>query len=79
MIGAGGSGILAATALTRAGLHVEICEARDGVGGTWRYDPDGNGSACYASLVTNTIRLRTSPAAKRIPGRPWQHRWRGVK
>jgi hypothetical protein len=73
VIGAGGSGILAAIALRRAGLPFEICEARDGVGGTWRYDPDGDGSACYESLVTNTSRLRTSPAAKRIPGRPWQY------
>lgn len=73
VIGAGGSGLLAATALVREGLPVEIVEARAGVGGTWRYDPDGDGSACYASLVTNTSRLKTSPAVRRIPGRPWQY------
>lgn len=73
VIGAGGSGIMAAAALLRAGLPVALLEARDGVGGTWRYDHDGNGSACYASLVTNTSRLRTSPALRRIPGQPWTY------
>src|SRR5204863_8853367 len=65
IIGAGGSGILAATALRRRGIPFELLEARDGVGGTWRYDPDGTGSAAYASLVMNTSKLATSPRALR--------------
>jgi cation diffusion facilitator CzcD-associated flavoprotein CzcO len=73
IIGAGGSEIVAAVALGRAGVDCEVLEARDGIGGTWRYDPHGNGSACYASLVTNTSRLRTSLRSGRIPGRPWQY------
>jgi cation diffusion facilitator CzcD-associated flavoprotein CzcO len=73
VIGAGGSGILAAAALRRAGVAFEVLEARGGVGGTWRYDADGDGSACYASLVANTSKLRMSPGARRIPGRPWHY------
>jgi dimethylaniline monooxygenase (N-oxide forming) len=73
VIGAGGSGILAATYLRRRGIPFELLEARDGVGGTWRYDAEGSGSAAYDSLVMNTSRLATSPAAMRIPGRPWRY------
>jgi dimethylaniline monooxygenase (N-oxide forming) len=73
VIGAGGSGILAAAYLRRHGLPFEVLEARDGVGGTWHYDPEGNGSAAYDSLVMNTSRLATSPTAMRIPGRPWRY------
>ena len=73
VIGAGGSGLVAAAALRRAGVEMEVLEARDGVGGTWRYDPDGDGSACYASLMTNTSRRRTSLAQAQIPGRPWEY------
>jgi dimethylaniline monooxygenase (N-oxide forming) len=73
VIGAGGSGILAATYLRRRGIPFELLEARDGVGGTWRYDAEGTGSAAYDSLVMNTSKLATSPAAMRIPGRPWRY------
>lgn len=73
VIGAGGSGIVMGAALANAGLDFEILEARDGIGGTWRYDPDGAGSACYASLVTNTSKLRTSLRSGRIAGRPWEY------
>ena len=68
VIGAGGSGILAATHLRRREIPFELLEARDGVGGTWHYDPDGDGSAAYDSLVMNTTKLASSPAAMRIPG-----------
>ena len=68
VIGAGGSGVAAATALQRAGLDFEILEARDGVGGSWRYDPEGDGSACYASLVANTSKLRMQIFGRRIGG-----------
>ena len=73
VIGAGGAGLLAAAALRRAGVAFEVLEARDGVGGTWRYDEDGSGSACYRSLVANTSKLRMSVGRKRIPGRPWEY------
>src|SRR5947207_15325743 len=73
VIGAGGSGILAATALRRRGIPFELLEARDGVGGTCRYDPDGTGSAAYASLVMNTSKLATQPRARRLPGPPSQY------
>jgi dimethylaniline monooxygenase (N-oxide forming) len=73
VIGAGGSGILAAAYLRRRGIPFELLEAREGVGGTWRYDPEGTGSAAYDSLVMNTSKLATSPAAMRIPGRPWRY------
>ena len=73
VIGAGGSGILAAAALRRGGISFEVLEARDGIGGTWRYDPEGNGSAAYDSLVMNTSKLATSPKAMRIPGAPWRY------
>lgn len=73
MIGAGGSGILAASCLRRRGIPFEVLEARDGVGGTWRYDREGDGSAAYDSLVMNTSKLATSPAVMRIPGGPWQY------
>jgi dimethylaniline monooxygenase (N-oxide forming) len=73
VIGAGGSGILAATYLRRREIPFELLEARDGVGGTWHYDPDGGGSAAYDSLVMNTTKLASSPAAMRIPGPPWHY------
>src|SRR4051794_21492405 len=73
VIGAGGSGLLAAAALRRAGVEFELVEARDGVGGTWRYDERGDGSACYESLVANTSKLRMAVGGRAIPGRPWQY------
>jgi hypothetical protein len=73
VVGAGGSGLLTAAALRRAGVPFEVLEARDGVGGTWRIDEEGDGSACYASLVANTSKLRMSIGSRRIPGRPWQY------
>src|SRR3954468_14290035 len=73
VIGAGGSGLLTAAALRRAGIAFEVLEARDGVGGTWRIDEDGDGSACYESLVANTSKLRMSVGRRRIPGKPWQY------
>src|SRR5207248_11003283 len=73
IIGAGGSGILAATGLRGRGIPLELLEARDGVGGTWRYDRDGTGSAAYAALVMNTSKLATSPRALRVAGPSWQY------
>ncbi len=73
VVGAGGSGLLAAAALRRAGIPFEVLEARDGVGGTWRIDKEGDGSACYESLVANTSKLRMSIGSRRIPGGPWQY------
>src|SRR3954451_7989392 len=73
VVGAGGSGLLAAAALRRRGVEFEVLEARDGIGGTWRYDESGTGSACYRSLVANTSNLRMSVGGRRISGRPWQY------
>jgi cation diffusion facilitator CzcD-associated flavoprotein CzcO len=73
VIGAGGSGLLAAAALSRSGVAFEVLEARRGIGGTWRYDESATGSACYASLVANTSKLRMSVGGRRIAGRPWQY------
>ena len=73
VIGAGGSGLLAAAALSRSGVPFELLEARRGIGGTWRYDETGTGSACYASLVANTSKLRMSVGGRRIAGRPWRY------
>jgi dimethylaniline monooxygenase (N-oxide forming) len=73
VVGAGGSGIAVATALQRAGLDFEVLEARDGVGGSWRYDPKGDGSACYASLVANTSKLRMQILGRKIGGPLWQY------
>jgi dimethylaniline monooxygenase (N-oxide forming) len=73
VVGAGGSGIAVATALARAGLDFEVLEARDGVGGSWRYDPEGDGSACYASLVANTSKLRMQILGRKIGGPLWQY------
>ncbi len=73
VIGAGGSGLLAGAALSRSGVAFELLEARPGIGGTWRYDETGTGSACYASLVANTSKLRMSVAGRRIAGRPWHY------
>ena len=73
VIGAGGSGLLTGAALSRAGVAFELLEARHGIGGTWRYDETGTGSACYASLVANTSKLRMSIGGRKIAGRPWQY------
>lgn len=73
VVGAGGSGIAMATELQRAGLDFEVLEARDGLGGSWRYDPEGDGSACYASLVANTSKLRMQILGRKIGGSLWQY------
>jgi cation diffusion facilitator CzcD-associated flavoprotein CzcO len=73
VVGAGGSGLHAAAALRRAGVRFEVLDGRDGIGGTWRYDEAGNGSACYASLVANTSKLRMAFGGRPIAGRPWQY------
>ena len=67
VVGAGGAGLAAAYALGRAGVPYRVFEARDGLGGTWRY---GDGSPAYASLTSNTSRFRTSFRAMRMPLRP---------
>jgi cation diffusion facilitator CzcD-associated flavoprotein CzcO len=54
-------------------VEFELLEARDGVGGTWRYDESGDGSACYESLVANTSKLRMAVGGRAISGRPWQY------
>jgi phytoene dehydrogenase-like protein len=50
VIGAGANGLVAATALARAGRHVIVVEAEEAVGGTWR--PVEIASGVMASLET---------------------------
>lgn len=72
IVGAGGSGLVAAHALQRRAIPFRVFEARDGVGGMWRPGPD---SFAYDSLETNTSRWRTQTKAMRMrPSvRPFLH------
>jgi dimethylaniline monooxygenase (N-oxide forming) len=72
VVGAGGAGLVAAQALMAVGIEPVVYEAREGLGGNWRYDPDPGRSSCYASLVTNTSRWQTTLRSYRLPrfGRP---------
>lgn len=67
IIGAGSAGLVSAQALLARGIDVTVFEARDGIGGNWRYDPEPGRSSCYASLITNTSRWRTSLRSFRLP------------
>lgn len=61
VIGAGAAGVVAAKELLASGLSVTVLEKQSpdvGLGGMWafRSDVNASGSACYASLHTNTSR-----------------------
>jgi cation diffusion facilitator CzcD-associated flavoprotein CzcO len=58
--------LVAAQALLAVGIEPVVYEARDGLGGNWRYDPGPGRSSCYASLVTNTSRWRTTLRSYRL-------------
>ncbi len=66
IIGAGGSGLAAAHALAEREIPFVIHEAREGLGGNWRYDPEPGRSSSYASLHTNTSRCEISRVAKSV-------------
>lgn len=69
IIGAGSAGLATARALGERELDYVVFEARDGLGGNWRYEEaPGRGSA-YASLTTNTSRRRTAFSGMPIAGR----------
>lgn len=63
IVGAGGSGLVAAHALQRRAIPVRVFEARDAIGGMWRHGPQ---SFAYDSLTTNTSRWRTGLKAMRM-------------
>lgn len=66
IIGGGGAGLVSAQALLAEGIEPVIFEARDSIGGNWRYDPEPGRSSCYASLTANTSRWRTTLKAHRL-------------
>ncbi len=62
VIGAGFSGVAAAKCLLEAGITPVVFEAREAIGGVWRFDdtqPDGD-SAAYRGLHTNTPQRSTA-------------------
>ena len=67
IVGAGGSGLVAAYALQRRAIPFRVLEARDAIGGMWRQGPE---SFAYDSLESNTSRWRTGLRAMRMPVRP---------
>ncbi|HEX2084363.1 MAG TPA: FAD-dependent oxidoreductase, partial [Solirubrobacteraceae bacterium] len=62
VVGAGGAGLASAYALAERGIPFRVLEARDGIGGMWRY----GATFAYASLTSNTSRYRTSFRAHRM-------------
>lgn len=68
IVGGGGAGLVTAHAALNEGIEPLVYEARDGIGGNWRYDPEPGRSSCYASLITNTSRRRTSLRSHSLRG-----------
>jgi dimethylaniline monooxygenase (N-oxide forming) len=56
IIGAGGSGIVAAQVLKARGISFDCFEKGSQVGGNWRYENDNGMSSAYRSLHINTSR-----------------------
>jgi glycine/D-amino acid oxidase-like deaminating enzyme len=69
VVGAGCAGLAAACALKARGIPFIVFEAREGLGGTWRYDAALGNSSGYASLTSNTSRRNTSFRSFRLPPR----------
>ena len=71
VVGSGGAGLAAARALKARGLPFRVFEARDAIGGMWRY----GSTFAYASLMSNTSRYRTSFSTHRMSwrGAPYVH------
>ncbi len=56
IVGAGGSGVVAAQVLDARGLSFDCFEKGSAVGGNWRYENDNGMSSAYRSLHINTSR-----------------------
>src|SRR5918911_282689 len=67
VIGAGSSGIAAAKKLRDAGIHVEVFEKSDRVGGNWVFGNRNRMSSAYRSLHINTSRDRMEYADFPMP------------
>jgi thioredoxin reductase len=56
IVGAGGSGVVAAQVLDARGIPFDCFEKGSAVGGNWRYENDNGMSSAYRSLHINTSR-----------------------
>jgi dimethylaniline monooxygenase (N-oxide forming) len=74
IIGAGGSGIVAAQVLDARGIPFDCFEKGSHVGGNWRYENDNGMSSAYRSLHINTSRrvmaFKTLPMPDHFPDYP---------
>lgn len=60
IVGAGAAGLAAARALEAREIPFTCFEAREGIGGTWRYEASTGASSGYASLTSNTSRRNSA-------------------
>jgi len=74
IIGAGGSGVVAAQVLDAHGIPFDCFEKGSQVGGNWRYENDNGMSSAYRSLHINTSRrvmaYRSLPMPDHYPDYP---------
>src|SRR5690349_15391453 len=74
IIGAGGSGIVAAQVLDANGIPFDLFEKGSYVGGNWRFENDNGMSSAYRSLHINTSRrvmaFKTLPMPDHFPDYP---------
>jgi thioredoxin reductase len=74
IIGAGGSGIVAAQVLDARGIPFDCFEKGSKVGGNWRYENDNGMSSAYRSLHINTSRrvmaFKSLPMPDHFPDYP---------
>ncbi|HEV2858290.1 MAG TPA: NAD(P)-binding domain-containing protein [Solirubrobacterales bacterium] len=74
IIGAGGSGIIAAQVLDARGIPFDCFEKGSYVGGNWRYENDNGMSSAYRSLHINTSRrvmaFKSLPMPDHFPDYP---------
>jgi len=74
IIGAGGSGVVAAQVLKARGVPFDCFEKGSAVGGNWRYENDNGMSSAYRSLHINTSRkvmaFKTFPMPDHYPDYP---------
>jgi len=74
IIGAGGSGIVAAQVLDARGIPFDCFEKGSQIGGNWRYENDNGMSSAYRSLHINTSRrvmaFKSLPMPDHFPDYP---------